>query len=154
MVAKVGDSRAYLLRNQILSQLTLDKCYFTSRDSLKYSKRMQMALAQATDLSQLNSQEQLAFRYQNLIDGYLGQNNNQPEISVEGFDLQKDDCLVLTSDGVHDNLTNQEMEVILQQKTPLDMSINSLITAAVRRSQDRSHLRAKPDDMTAVAIRL
>ena len=154
VVASVGDSRAFQFRDRRLTHLTLDQAYYLPGRDEKDIKDMQMTLAQATDLSELTREEQLAFRFRNVISSYLGGSNNQPVITVNDFKVQKGDRLVITTDGIHDNLTNSEIEDILQQMGSSDIAVKALVKAASLRSKDPDHIRAKPDDMTAVALSL
>jgi len=89
---------------------------------------------------------------------------DQPEIT--DFELAEGDELLLTSDGIHDNLTADEIQQILAGDLDLleDPAVQSaalkageiqaerLAAAAQARSRDRNSERAKPDDMTAVQI--
>ncbi len=68
--------------------------------------------------------------------------------------MQEGDRLVITTDGIHDNLTNSEIEALLQQMGSSDVAVNALVQAALLRSKHPSHIRAKHDDMTEVALSL
>src|SRR6185503_6855706 len=68
--------------------------------------------------------------------------------------LTDGDQLLLATDGVHDNLTDREMASLLRRTKTAGDASQQLIAAARTRSRERSHLRAKPDDMTAIVIRL
>ena len=155
VVASVGDSRAFLFRDRQLTHLTLDQAYYLPGHDEKAVKLMQMTLAEATDLSKLSEKERQAFRYRNVISSYLGGgSNNRPVITVNDFEVQEGDRLVITTDGIHDNLTNSEIEALLRQMDSSDVAVNALVQAALLRSKHPSHIRAKHDDMTAVALSL
>lgn len=155
VVASVGDSRIYLFRDSQLDHLTLDHAIFLPGQDEKDAKLMQMTLAEATDLSKLTKEEQNAFHNRNIISSCLGNgSNNRPFISVDDFEVRKGDRILITSDGIHDNLTNSEIKAILQQKGSSNDVVNELVTAARSRSKDSSHIRAKADDMTAVILSL
>ena len=61
------------------------------------------------------------------------------------------DLIILTSDGVHDNLTNAQMEKILIQKPP--NPAKKLVEESVVVSEGRT-IRAKADDMTVLVVEL
>lgn len=57
------------------------------------------------------------------------------------------------SDGVGDNLTDNEMAQILKEgEEKKQDSSKNLINAALQRSKDADHLRAKEDDMSVIVI--
>ena len=58
--------------------------------------------------------------------------------------------MLLTSDGVHDNLTTWEISDIVAATKLEDLS-NTLVDAAIERSVSGKG-RAKPDDVTAVVL--
>ncbi len=155
VVASVGDSRIYLFRDSQLDHLTLDHAIFLPGQDEKDAKLMQMTLAEATDLSKLTKEEQNAFHNRNIVSSCLGNgSNNRPVISVDDFEVCKGDRILITSDGIHDNLTNTEIKAISQQKGSSNDVVNELVMTARSRSKDSSHIRAKADDMTAVILSL
>lgn len=156
VVASAGDSRAYLLRDNNLAQLTLDHAYHVSGYSDDQKRVLQETLAGATDLSQLDEEALIAFKQRNILTSFLGGSNEEENlvITVQDFEVYEGDRLVITSDGVHDNLTSAEIENILQEHESIEVAMEAMIHAARLRSQDLDHVRAKPDDMTASAISL
>jgi serine/threonine protein phosphatase PrpC len=154
VVASVGDSRAYLYRDGSIAHLTLDQAYRTPGYDGKDKMLLQMTLSEATDLSRLSDSERNAFRRRHILTSCLGRTDIEPVITVNDFEVRPGDKLVITSDGIHDNLTNSEIEKILSDNDSADLSTRALVQAARQRSNDRTHVRAKPDDMTAVALTL
>lgn len=72
-----------------------------------------------------------------------------PDIHTDTVDTEPGDIILITTDGIHDNLTTQEiLDTINMGDGP-----SGLIKAAKIRSGDRGHIRAKADDMTAVIVR-
>lgn len=63
--------------------------------------------------------------------------------------LRPGDKLILTSDGIHDNLTTDEMENCLRGNEQTEIS--RIVSSAEARSNS-AHIRAKPDDMTAAIL--
>lgn len=159
VIGSVGDSRAYLYRDGQLAHLTLDQAYHhpgpeDEADGEGKQKLLQMTLAEATDLSALSDEARKAFLRRNLVSSLLGMQKGPPVITITDFEVMAGDKLVVTSDGIHDNLTNTEIEQIIGQGLDTDHLVETLVDAARSRSRDRSHLRSKPDDMTAVALTL
>jgi protein phosphatase len=152
VVASVGDSRAYLFRDNRLAHLTLDQAYRIPGQSDKDAKRMQITLSEATSLSRLSDEERRAFRNRNIITSMLG-DSEDPVITINDFEVQAGDRLLVTSDGIHDNLTNNEIEAALRTTGGAAAAVNALVRAALSRSLD-AHVRAKADDMTAALLSL
>lgn len=138
--ASVGDSRLYLLRNSILTLIT--------RDDDTISPDLVQELDDVTDVSQLDQRGLQAFGLRNIMTQALGQ--TEPlHIHHYAFPFNHGDCVVLTTDGVHDNLTASEIESIAIKNTD---PAQPLVDAADKRSVQHS-FRSKPDDITAVCIR-
>lgn len=153
MVGSAGDSRAYLFRRGQIEHVTLDHAFLGL--STGERRNIQDTLSQAIDLSQLSEREYAMFYRRAVIDSCLGagENNTTPTISLTTFELQAGDQLLLTSDGVHDNLTNAEIEeTVTSGGDNPEAIVNALIHAAKERSRDESHLRHKEDDTTAVVL--
>jgi serine/threonine protein phosphatase PrpC len=74
------------------------------------------------------------------------------EPHVFSLDTKEGDQYIITSDGIHDNLFNQEISKIAQQYQgkPQEMSEALVKASHLRMSED--HLRSKNDDATAVVI--
>ena len=84
-----------------------------------------------------------AFLYRNIVGACLdGGYDNY--INVDTRDVEPGDIILATTDGIHDNLTRRE---IAEWTT-----VKDLLAAALARSRDTDHPRAKPDDMTAVML--
>lgn len=96
----------------------------------------------------------------------LGQVDHPEDPDILTLELDKDEELLLTSDGVHDNLTQQEIQQILagdfdlledpEIKTAVLKAADSLAAKLAAAAQVRSRQpgdRAKPDDMTSVYLK-
>lgn len=68
------------------------------------------------------------------------------------YEVTPGDVLLLTSDGIHDNLTTAEIEAVLITSNP-QYTTASLANRAQMRTFDKS-ARSKDDDMTAVVVRI
>ncbi len=146
----VGDSRIYYYSELKFSQETTDDSLVTQAENrgwLDASKAEK--INQATDLKGLNKVEKNLFNGRQMITQALGIGEMKPKIGK--FKARKGDLIILTSDGVHDNLTNTQIEKILKEK-PADPA-KKLVEGSVVISEGRT-IRAKADDMTAVVVEL
>lgn len=151
LIGSAGDSRAYLIRNGRIEHVTLDHVFVGLPTPQR--RDIQETLAQAIDLSQLSREDRAHFNQRHTINSWLGGDRRQrPTISIVDFALEPGDQLLLTSDGIHDNLTGAEIEEAIDGAAT-DVAVHDLITDARKRSRDHAHDRAKPDDMTAVMVR-
>lgn len=154
VIGNVGDSRVYVRHaNGALEQVTFDdnairQMMARQAISLTEALALQGKLNNATDLSKLTPQEKSLFEDRNSIAQALGHANVSPRMHV--VDLRVGDKIIVTSDGVHDNLTDTEISKILAQSPDNQNAVESLTEAARRRSRDTAHPRHKTDDMSAV----
>jgi protein phosphatase len=128
-VAQVGDSRAYLLRNGTLNQLTQDH-------SLVWPLYKSAIIAKE-DISR--------HPQKNLITRSIG---TQPQVEA---DLQADNALagdvyMICSDGLTDVLTDQEIQNLLSGKKSPQEICELLVDAA--------NSGGGPDNITTVVLRL
>lgn len=149
MTAGAGDSRAYLIRDGRIAAVTLDHIFPTGTE--EGNRRMQEVLSQVTDLSLLSPKEYQHFKKRHLITSCLGQGPN-PAISLTYFGLEPGDRVILTSDGVTDNLTDREIEDIVGTGRAAQGVVDDLIHTAQERSMDLDHSRSKRDDMTVAVL--
>ncbi len=148
-VAHVGDSRAYILRGGLLTPFTTDHSWYRQTLGKKKAKQRQAALANMTSTAELSTDEVHDFNFQHVISSYLGL-GSQLRIDVKHTFVKSGDVVVLTTDGIHDNLATSEMQKLLVNARGGDYA-TALTSAALERSRE-SHARSKHDDMTAVAI--
>ncbi|HKA01016.1 MAG TPA: protein phosphatase 2C domain-containing protein [Candidatus Solibacter sp.] len=116
LVANVGDSRAYLLRNGQLRLLTRDHT-------------MAQALAQAG----LIPPEQLAtHRMRHVLLKALGDPTRQVEPDVHEHTLEEGDCLLVCSDGLTDMVDEKLIAKILASGEPAKQICERLVDEALR----------------------
>lgn len=146
VIANIGDSRAYVFRDGELIRLTTDQ-------GLVKETKIQDRLDEVMNRDELTAEEKIAFDNRRVITGCFGNPSVNPEIVT--FPLEKGDILLVTTDGVHDNLTTTEIRNILfQQKEKSSFNISkAIIDSSVRRSQEGIS-RSKADDMTALVIKI
>lgn len=149
--AHVGDSRIYLLRGEdSLRPLTRDDGFLSILlDEQIINDEDALRIEQATESDQLSEAEQEYFDRRNGITQALG-DPQVPTIHCEQIAIQPTDRILLCSDGIHDNLTNSELEAILRKGARTTVA-RDIVRQATNRSQQDA-LRSKADDMSAVVI--
>lgn len=151
--AHIGDSRVYLLREQrTLERLTIDDGYFEWKIGKgELNEADARRIEQASSAEQLSEQDRAHFEQRNGISQDLGKESITPHVGQVA--IHPGDCLLLTSDGIHDNLTDAEIEEATRPGRRTTRA-KTLLTRAVKRSQQEKEvcLRAKKDDMSVIAI--
>lgn len=127
VVGNLGDSKAFLLHEQVLSQIS---CDHNLKSELVRAGTMSQAAAEK--LAQANS-----------VTRYLGVDDNA-DIEIAQYPFVADDMLFLTSDGITKVLDPVTVTDIMQQATTLDMRAYELISAANR--------NGAPDNVTALLV--
>lgn len=149
-LAWVGDSRIYHIRDQEVLSTTLDDADVGYRGERLHSKRAVQDFLERTSDSDDDFEERWdpqledAFTYRNIISACLDGGRNQL-VNIDTLDLEAGDTIALMTDGIHDNLTRSEIANLA--------SVRDLLAAALTRSRDSKHPRAKPDDMTAIILK-
>jgi protein phosphatase len=152
--AHVGDSRIYLLREQEpLMRLTQDDgllAMLIQRQTINQADALR--IDQAMDTSQLSEKELEYFNKRYGVTQMVG-DEQLPTIHVQQTPLLPGDRILLCSDGIHDNLLDQEIEELLRNGASTTVA-NLLVEHAVRRSHQDSTttIRAKMDDMSAIVV--
>jgi protein phosphatase len=113
----VGDSRAYILRNGKLRQISHDHS----------------VVAELVRNGTITASEAMQSPYRNLVIRALGTGPTvEPLIWSEGLPLCAGDVIVLCSDGLSDLLEDAEIAESVQRLTPL-LACHELIAAALRK---------------------
>lgn len=155
IIANVGDSRCYgLTKKGKLKRLTTDHGVLDELVKIgKISPQVAEKIDQAKKLEELEPSDLSIFNQRNIVTNALSQYFDTDNIYFSDVLLRDFKMLILTSDGVHDNLTDEEIRtILLEQKSPKAAAKN-LIDTAYKVSKGNS-LRSKPDDITAVVISL
>ncbi len=152
--AHVGDSRVYLLReHESLKRLTNDDGLL---GRLVENQMVEEADAhridQAKHAGELSDAEFSYFRLRGGITQALG-GPLPPNIHIDQVPISIGDRILLCTDGIHDNLTDVEIEEILR-KAPRNSVARLLVEHALLRSREERQvtIRAKPDDMSAIVM--
>lgn len=127
-VAQVGDSRAYILRNGALVQVTRD----------------QSLVNQLIEAGQLTEEEAETFEHNNIILQALG-TADTVQVDLTFVDLKKNDTLLLCSDGLSGMIRADEIrEVLTSVPDPLE---------ACKVLTERANLAGGHDNITVIVAR-
>ncbi|MEZ4288148.1 MAG: protein phosphatase 2C domain-containing protein [Polyangiales bacterium] len=129
LIAHVGDSRVYRVRNGTMEQLTEDHSLLN--DYIK--------------MRQLSQEEIKNFRYKNVIVRALGMKNNV-KVDIMLDKPQIGDIYVLCSDGLCGPASDQEMERIINSHSDLNTAVSKLIECA--------NSNGGPDNITVVLAKV
>lgn len=100
IIGHVGDSRAYLFRNQKLSQITHDHSVVQSQ----------------IDAGLITQDEAHSSPIKNLITRAVG-TYDEIDVEIHHHAMQEDDIYLLCSDGLSDMLNQAQIQLILQQES-------------------------------------
>jgi len=129
LVAHVGDSRAYLLRQQTLHQLTRDH-----------------TLAQAlADEGLLAQQDVGTHRLRHVLTKSLGAQGGRAEPDVQEVVLHDGDCLLLCSDGLTDMVKDARIAEVLGRGETSERACQCLVEEALQ--------AGGKDNVTVIAAR-
>jgi PPM family protein phosphatase len=128
VVAQIGDSRCYVLRDGKLAQVTKDQ-------SLAW---------QLIEAGAMTAEEAKAFEHANIILQALGV-QERVEVVLSQVDLRQGDVIILCSDGLHGPVGDDEMLDLLVRETDLQKAADGLIQKALDRDG--------PDNITVVLAR-
>ena len=129
LIGQVGDSRAYLLRGGVLSQLTKDHSY----------------VQEQVDAGRLTPEEARVHPYANVITRCVGSSS---EVVPDLFfgTLEAGDLLLLASDGLTGMLDDEDVHEIMASALPLEPMVDALIAGA-------NH-RGGLDNVTTILVRI
>jgi protein phosphatase len=127
-LAQVGDSRAYLVRNGVTTQITKD----------------QSLMQRLVDAGELTEEEAEQSERKNIILQALGP-DPRVKVEVTHQELRRGDVLVLCSDGLSGQVKKEEIAQTVAQESSLQAVCDRLITLA--------NERGGPDNITVIAVR-
>ena len=152
--AHVGDSRIYLLRGQEkLQRITNDDGLLTKLVENQIVDELHAyQIDQATQANQLSDMDYRYFRLRGGITQAIG-GPTSPTVHTNKTTIYPSDRLLLCTDGIHDNLTDEEIEDVLRN-TPRPAFARRLVELSQQRSRQDYTLtiRAKPDDISAIVV--
>jgi serine/threonine protein phosphatase PrpC len=128
LVAQIGDSRCYVLRDGRLSQVTKDQ-------SLAW---------QLIESGAMTLEEAKGFEHANIILQALGV-QEKVEVVLSHVPLRRGDTVVVCSDGLHGPVTDDDIKQILLEEPDLQKACTRLIA--------RANEHEGPDNITVVVAR-
>jgi serine/threonine protein phosphatase PrpC len=128
VVAQIGDSRCYVLRSGQLVQLTKDQ-------SLAW---------QLIEAGAMTAEEAKSFEHANIILQALGV-QEKVDVVLSSVDLCRGDVVLISSDGLHGPVTDEEMRDILLAEPEPKKACETLVAKALEREG--------PDNITVVVAR-
>lgn len=128
-VVHAGDSRCYLIRNEVPKQLTRDHTV-----SSQLAERAGMSVEEAE-----NS------RWSHILYNALGAGGTEVSAEVQKVELQLDDIVLLCTDGLYRHVKPTEMGSLVTRELELGEACRSLI--------DLANFRGGHDNITVVATR-
>jgi len=102
-LANVGDSRAYLLRAGALTQVTQDHSL----------------IAEQVRMGVLSAEEARSSQHRNIITRALG-HRERVDVDVFELTLLPEDRLLISTDGVHDYIEDDDIREVLEEMPPED----------------------------------
>jgi protein phosphatase len=127
-LAQVGDSRGYLVRNGVATQITKD----------------QSLMQRLVEAGELTEEEAEQSERRNIILQALGP-DPRVKVDLTFQELRRGDVLVLCSDGLSGQVKKEEIATVMSSTSDLVEACAKLIEAA--------NERGGPDNITAVAAR-
>ncbi|MFZ2560518.1 MAG: protein phosphatase 2C domain-containing protein [Candidatus Nanoperiomorbaceae bacterium] len=162
-VANAGDSRAYILRDGQLTPLTIDNYTPGCNEQALADTQKRLSNTDGVTIHSLlvkGAPEASEFRLRNLVYNALGffkeSDNRHPFApQIVALELKLGDRIILSTDGVHDNLTDEQIKTTIVN-APSECAANKLASRAHETSREprKINARAKPDDITAVVVEI
>ena len=125
--AHVGDSRAYLIRGELIQQI--------SEDHSLVNEQIKAGM--------ITPEEAKHSRYKNIITRSVGF-EEEVQVDVMGLTLQPEDTFVLCSDGLANMVDDEELRQVIDA-TPLERAPEKLVEMANERGGD--------DNITVIVVR-
>ena len=113
-VVHVGDSRCYLLRNRQLNQITVDHT-------------MSEIMAEA---GQMSREEARHSPMGHALWNVLGGRSNELSVDVYRLTLERDDILLLCTDGLYDMVPHEQLQEFLNSSTDAEAACRKLVNLA------------------------
>lgn len=127
-LAHIGDSRLYLLRGGVFTQITKDHTF----------------VQRLVDSGRITEDEAKTHPRRSVLMRVLGDVDSSPEIDTSVHETRAGDVWLLCSDGLCGYVEDDEMEFILRRRANLQGAVDALI--------DKSLSRGAPDNVTVVLV--
>jgi protein phosphatase len=128
-IANIGDSRAYHLRNEDITQITEDHSL----------------VERLVQIGQITREEARVHRQRNVIYNTIGDKEN-PQVSLFDITLAPDDRLLLCSDGLTNMITDEQILEISQNHASPVAACKEMVKAA--------KTAGGTDNITAILIQM
>ena len=128
LVGHVGDSRAYLIRDNHIRQLTSDHSW----------------VAEQVRQGVITQDEARRHRLRNVITNALG-STQEVKLDILYFDVKQGDKLLLCSDGISMLLNEDQMKSVIHNFAPEEAS---------QQLMNEANRRGSPDNITAVVLEI
>lgn len=122
----------------------------SNRGNIKFMAVAHAPIAMAVEIGVLNEEEALVHEDRNIISNCVGAEEMKIEIGPR-LPMAKRDTLVLASDGLFDNLTSEEIALMIRTGE-LKKQVTRLTETARFRMLDDSEVIGKPDDLTILCF--
>lgn len=152
-IANVGDSRFYAVDKEgKLTRLTEDHNLLSQmvKDG-RITGEAALAIDQATSADNLSQRELPIFYDRYILTNALGAGFIETNIFESQTNFSNFKTLILTTDGLHDNLTDEQIRSLVAGSKSTKDAAHNLVNSAYWISQGNL-LRSKPDDITAVVV--
>ena len=156
LVAHVGNCRLYKIgEGGKLTQITedhdlLSSFYPREEDRARVSRK----ISNTRQLNKLDKTEKLFYKVSNQLSMVLGEGRVKP--AMYRLEVTKGDRFLLLSDGIHGNLTTDEMEKIIGEAKTMEEIKEKLMEGALLHSREKKdgEIHSHPDDMSLVVVEI
>lgn len=128
VIAHVGDTRIYRLRDGILKLLTTDHTF----------------VQEMVDKGVLNAEKAASSPHRNVLTQVVGTDDPLEDVSTQVLDILPDDRFLLSSDGLHDSVAFQDIERIIDKENDPEETTRQLLSLALANGGQ--------DDITLIVI--
>jgi serine/threonine protein phosphatase PrpC len=150
-IAKMSDDEFSNFQTKIKEEEALWRQWWQEQSSDKKNELKGQLDAIASRKSLEDLKIEFAIRCRHIISNSLGIGEVKPDIVT--FKVNHGDMVIITSDGVHDNLSDEEMIKCVLTSKNAEEAAQALVKIAREKSLDKNCARHKKDDTTAVVIR-
>ena len=151
IIGNVGNSRCYVYENGMLTCITLDDIEYLS----SFKRQRQDTLDSIVSLDGKDMITRLLFQCRSGISKALGlRMDSTPNIYTKELFLTQNPLILLTTDGIHHNLTTEEILAVIKDceiNDPQNVAQKLVEISKKRALIETEHIRSHDDDMTVVA---
>ncbi|WP_017792668.1 Stp1/IreP family PP2C-type Ser/Thr phosphatase [Leucobacter salsicius] len=127
-LAHIGDSRLYLLRDDVMHQITKDHTF----------------VQRLVDSGKITEEEAKTHPRRSVLMRVLGDVDSSPQIDTDVLESRPGDVWLLCSDGLCGYVEDPDIEKILRRRTSLQDGVDRLI--------DKALAHGAPDNVTVVLV--